>query len=223
MNRLFSYCIPYDDGAAPNPYGGICTLAICKPRIRSVAKIGDWIVGTGSIKSGFANQVVYAMKVTGKMSMKKYDALCREKYPSKIPDWYHKSDYSKRVGDCIYDFSVQPPLLRKGVHSEGNRKTDLGGKNALISDHFYYFGNQPKPLPKDLLPIVNQTQGHKSNLNKPYFEEFVKWIEDYNFCLNKISGEPGLILPYPKDGNAAKCAKIRKEAGEKDKENKSSC
>lgn len=37
---LFSYCIPYDDGAAPNPFWGLCTLAICKPRIRRAAKEG---------------------------------------------------------------------------------------------------------------------------------------------------------------------------------------
>ena len=43
--RLFSYTIPIDDGAAPNPFHGMCTLAICKPGIRRVAKKGDWIAG----------------------------------------------------------------------------------------------------------------------------------------------------------------------------------
>jgi hypothetical protein len=37
MTQLFTYTIPYDDGAAPNPFHGICTLAICKPSIRRVA------------------------------------------------------------------------------------------------------------------------------------------------------------------------------------------
>lgn len=48
MPRLFTYTIPIDDGAAPNPFNGMCSLAICKPRIRSVAKPGDWIAGLGS-------------------------------------------------------------------------------------------------------------------------------------------------------------------------------
>jgi hypothetical protein len=43
MTRLFSYTIPVDDGAAPNPFRGMCTLAICKPTIRRVAKKGDWV------------------------------------------------------------------------------------------------------------------------------------------------------------------------------------
>lgn len=48
MTKLYSYCIPCDDGAAPNPFEGVCTLVICKPRIRLTAEVGDWIVGTGS-------------------------------------------------------------------------------------------------------------------------------------------------------------------------------
>ncbi len=46
---LYTYFIPFDNGAAPNPFGGICTLAICKPVIRRNAKAGDWVVGTGSV------------------------------------------------------------------------------------------------------------------------------------------------------------------------------
>jgi hypothetical protein len=34
MPRLFSYTVRVDDGAAPNPFRGLCTLAICKPAIR---------------------------------------------------------------------------------------------------------------------------------------------------------------------------------------------
>jgi len=48
MNRLYSYTIPIDDGAAPNPFWGTCTLAICKPAIRRTAKVGNWVVGLGS-------------------------------------------------------------------------------------------------------------------------------------------------------------------------------
>ena len=43
MTKLYSYCLPYDDGAAPNPFWGTCTLVICKPAIRRTARVGDWI------------------------------------------------------------------------------------------------------------------------------------------------------------------------------------
>jgi len=48
MTKIYSYIIRVDDGAAPNPYGDICTLTICKPKIRKAADEGDWIIGTGS-------------------------------------------------------------------------------------------------------------------------------------------------------------------------------
>lgn len=52
LMKLYSYCIPVDDGAAPNPFWGTCTLTICKPKIRRVAQVGDWIVGVGSVNVG---------------------------------------------------------------------------------------------------------------------------------------------------------------------------
>ncbi|MEN9521235.1 MAG: hypothetical protein RLZZ381_3823 [Cyanobacteriota bacterium] len=149
--RLYSYCLRYDDGAAPNPYWGICTLAICKPVIRRTANLGDWIVGLGSATSPIGNisqYVVYAMKVTNKLSMSEYEKFCQHQYLNKIPDWQN-FNFTKRVGDCIYDFSNsnQSPRLRDSVHSEGNKETDLKGKNVLLSDHFYYFGDRPTPFP----------------------------------------------------------------------------
>src|ERR1700682_731751 len=59
------------------------------------------------------------------------------------------------------DFEFDPPVQRLGVHLDGNRGTDLSGEYVLLSDHFYYFGDQPQPLPDDLLPIVKQGQGQR--------------------------------------------------------------
>lgn len=68
--RLFSYCIPHDHGAAPNPFWGVCTLTICKPGIRRVAQVGDWVVGVGSVNVGgkdYSGKLVYVMKVTKRL------------------------------------------------------------------------------------------------------------------------------------------------------------
>ena len=89
MNRLFTYTIPHDDGAAPNPFNGLCTLAICKPRIRSAANVGDWVAGLGSkdAPSGdLSGKLVYAMKVKEKITLEQYDARCRTEWPSRIPE-----------------------------------------------------------------------------------------------------------------------------------------
>lgn len=191
---LYSYCLRYDDGAAPNPYWGVCTLAICKPAIRKVAKKGDWVVGLGSKRSPVGDksgQVVYAMKVTKPvLSMAEYDEYCRKDLPEKIPDW-RGPDFRRKVGDCIYDFRHgKQPRLRPSVHSEANRETDLRGERVLLSGHFYYFGDQPVPLPKRLLPIVHQTQGRKSHANDEHVDTFVAWIEGRGFRRDAVLGKP---------------------------------
>jgi len=62
--KLFSYIVASYSGFAPNPFGSYCTLAVCKPRIRNSAKVGDWIVGITPKK--LDNKLVYAMQVKKK-------------------------------------------------------------------------------------------------------------------------------------------------------------
>lgn len=219
MPRLFSYCIPFDEGGAPNPFWGICTLNICKPVIRRNAAEGDWIVATGSTQFNLQNKVVYAMKVTNVLTMQEYQNYCIKNVPTKIPDWNSK-DYRKRVGDCIYDFTSDPPRILKSVHNEGNRKTDLGGRMTLLSDHFYYFGEKPIDLPIEFYPIVKQGQGHKSNYNDPFLDGFVRWIESLSEFKNKVNSEPyqrGLFMNTD-ESCLANCAIRDKELDEKDEE-----
>jgi len=85
MSKLYSYCIINDHGAAPNPFWGVCTLAICKLVIRRTAQIGDWIAATGSARHGIENQLVYAMKVSSILTLKEYDSYCKTSLHKKIP------------------------------------------------------------------------------------------------------------------------------------------
>lgn len=205
---LYSYCIPVDDGAAPNPYGGICTLNICKPAIRRKADVGDWVVGTGSKNVDgvdYSGKLVYAMKVTKKLSMEDYDLFTQSTLPIKIPKWLSR-DNTLMVGDSIYDHSSSPPTLRKGVHSEHNRETDQSGKFTLLSDHFYYFGDQAVDIPMHLLGLVKQGQGHKSLSNKNLAPLFESWIVG-QFKKNKLYGKPQIILLDTE--KASQCAVTR--------------
>ena len=190
---LYSYCLRFDGGAAPNPYHGICTLTICKPAIRRVARPGDWVVGLGGSNSpigDISGHVVYAMRVTDRLSLREYDNFCRRQLRGKIPKWTSR-DLIERVGDCIYDFSrPRGAVLRDGVHGQKNRKVDLGGRNALLSKHFYYFGDHPVELPAHLRPIVHQTHGHKSRANAEHATEFIDWVEGLGLEANGLYGEP---------------------------------
>jgi hypothetical protein len=155
MTRLFTYTIPIDDGAAPNPFHGMCSLAICKPGIRRVAQKGDWIAGLGSkyAPSGdLSARLVYAMRVEAVVSLREYDERAPAEWPDRIPD-IRSLDLSRRLGDCIYDYSHRLPKQRSGVHGPENVETDLSGENVLISRDFFYFGSRAMKLPDDLLPI----------------------------------------------------------------------
>ncbi len=212
---LFSYRVRWDDGAAPNPFGERCTLVICKPGIRRIAEVGDWIAGTGAITSGLPdaeNRLVYAMRVTRKLTMADYDAWTHKRMPIKVPN-LGSSDQRRWVGDSIYDFSTDPPRQRAGVHTEANRETDLGGTHALLSDDFVYFGRNAVWLPKDLLPIVKAGQGHKSRSNEPYVTRFAEWVRSLDSGAGTVAGDP-IMWPLTLGEPSACAAGRRKEAME---------
>ncbi|MFV0323035.1 MAG: hypothetical protein ACK5LF_01485 [Bacteroides xylanisolvens] len=213
--NIYSYVLRTDDGAAPNPFGGICTLTICKPVIRRTACIGDWVIGTGSKRVNlgngetcdFSDSIVYAMKITDIMSLKEYDEYCKASLTNKIPVIETK-DWTLKVGDCIYDYSKGDiPLIRRGVHNENNRARDLSGHNALLSDHFYYFGSEARPLPLELKDLIKKSQGHKKIENVELLRKFEMWIEQFD--RNRIYADPQMCWFFDReitDKNLSDCA-----------------
>jgi len=80
--KLYSYVVQHDNGYAPNPYFGVCTLCRCKFRrsaagrknIVELAKRGEWVVGTGgaSERSAGHGKLIYAMRVDEKLTREQY-------------------------------------------------------------------------------------------------------------------------------------------------------
>ena len=210
---MYSYVLDIDDGAAPKPYHGYCTLAICKPSIRRIATFGDWIIGTGNSKIG-NNKLIYAMKVTEAMDFKHY--FNDNRFQKKIPVFNGRDKYS-HLGDNIYEPTVNGFKQLPSVHSNGNEanlKTKLHdlGKNlennrVLISEHFYYFGDKAVEIPINLLKIIKKWQGHKSDsISKEDIEEFEKFISQFRIG---VHGEPNDKLAI-KDILDITCKKIDK-------------
>jgi hypothetical protein len=226
--RLFTYTIRVDDGAAPNPFGGLCTLTICKPGIRRNAQVDDWIAGFGSkhAPSGdLSGRLVYAMRVTRVLSMEEYDRLALTCWPLKLPD-FGSRDLTRRLGDCIYDFSTTRPRQRAGVHGPANATRDLGGKNALLSDHFFYVGNKAIPLPKKLRPILHQTQGHKCLANAPYVGAFLRWIDSLHLEPGQLYGRPDRVVSWVGPwGNTceSKCVRDRRNGAQSGRTTDNQC
>jgi hypothetical protein len=138
--KLYTYCLRYDYGSAPNPYWGICTLVICKPVIRRTADIGDWVVGFCSASfenNKYPRHIVYAMKVTDKMTMKEYDEYCRKQHRKKIPDWGSGITADAwETASTTTPAAVMIPFYELGSTQKKTSDRDLAGKYALISRIF---------------------------------------------------------------------------------------
>ena len=196
MTTLFSYTVRYDDGFAPNPFHGVCTLACCKPRIRKAAQVGDYVVGFGT--KGRGNRVVYAMRVTETLEFDDYWSATR--FCVKRPD--RSAGGIEALGDNIYypGPGVDGWVMVWSQHSNSDgsqnadhTRTDIGGVQALISTDFVYWGDEGEPLPSNLAGLVHG-RGHKSRANAPLIPDFIKWFEGQGRgCL----GMPTTPLPEP--------------------------
>jgi Zn-dependent metalloprotease len=228
--RIFSYIVAHDYGLAPNPFWGTMSLTVCKPVIRRTAEVGDWIIGTGSKnvvgKDGkhkdYSGKLVFAMKVDKIMSLKDYDEECckpNSELRYKRPHFHLlKNDWRHKVGDCIYNYSEMlngVPALRKMIHMEEDKETDLSGINALLSNHFYYFGNNVvKIQDEQLVDLVKKEQGHKilddNNRSEAIvISKFIDWITSA-YEVKKEYGKPQLYWDLDEMiEKKKKCSKLK--------------
>jgi hypothetical protein len=185
--RLYSYKVRYDIGFAPNPFHGTCTLATCKPKVRSGASPGDWIVGVGSRIRGTEGRLVYAMEVGEKLTFDAYWADPR--FETKRPD--RRGSLKYRYGDNVYHHSATGDWLQEdcrhsrddGTPNPDHIKRDTSADAVLISKQFTYWGGQGPQLPPELRDWDGLDLGDpgRDHTYKPYSPDMVKtavaWIE----------------------------------------------
>lgn len=149
--RIFRYVVATDRGTAPQPFGGFCTLAICKPKIRASAIVGDWVVGFRSKRPG---EVIYAMQVAERLRFADYwqDPRFRKRRPGLAGDYPDNIYRPRREGGL-----EQVP---NQIHHADHVVRDLSGKHVLVADRFWYFGRNSVPIPNELLHLVHGHIGH---------------------------------------------------------------
>lgn len=221
-SRLFSYIVAFDAGSAPNPNNGICTLAICKPNIRRVARPGDVILGLAPSPNN--RRIVYCMIVDEVVSWPNYIELCNSdsKFSNRIPK--NEND----PGDCIWPADASENNMKAlsslSGHDDYAFETDvINGCNVLISYKYWYFGSGDKYkviLPDDL--TLAPGRGHRSNANTPYIAQFknffLGWIKEHNINYG-IHGTPALSPSAGIDKAAVvACYRISKEDDKFDEE-----
>ena len=175
---LYSYIVKHDNGFAPNPFHGFCTLACCKPKIRLTAAEGDYIVGLSPKSAG--NRVVYAMRVTETVDFDDY--WNEDRFRTKRPDF--EAGGEKALGDNIYhrgptgEWEQEKSLhsLKNGRQDWHATRTDTGGVKVLISQDFIYWGEEGPPVPDNLMGLI-VGRAHKSTANAPLIPDFLEWFE----------------------------------------------
>ncbi|RYE62211.1 MAG: hypothetical protein EOO82_00020 [Oxalobacteraceae bacterium] len=152
--RVFSYKIARDYGFAPNPFHGVCTLATCKPQIRSAAKIGDIVVGCGSTSNSLPGRVIFAMRVEGKSRFQEY--WDDDQFVKKRPSF--RGNRKSAYGDNLYHHDIHGEWIQERSHhsfadgslNESNLSTDIGSDNVLWSHDFVYYGREAPLIPARL-------------------------------------------------------------------------
>jgi hypothetical protein len=161
--RVYVYKLVSDSGFAPNPFHGWCTLACCKPKIRSSASPGDWVIGLSPKALG--SRLVYFMRVDEVLTFDDYFHDLR--FAAKKPHDLRGQPMVVRCGDNCYeplrngDFRQFPCFhSRDDGNGPALMRLDLGGRFVLASRHFGYFGVDAVPLDPGLEFMV-PGRGHR--------------------------------------------------------------
>ena len=179
--RLYSYVVARDYGFAPNPFYEYCTLATCKPAIRGAAKVGDWVIGTGSARNKRRGFLVYAMKVNEVMTFEEYwqDARFLQKRPNlhgSMKQAYGDNIYHRGKESGVWIQEDSHHSLEDGTTNLVNLKTDTKSPNVLISTDFVYYGGTGPKIPEAFNDEICARRGHKSNFPEEFISSFENWL-----------------------------------------------
>ena len=194
--RLFSYVVLRDYGFAPNPFYGVCTLATCKPKIRGVATVGDWIVGLSSVARRRPRRLVYVMQVAEAIAFDDY--WMDPRFQSKRPNL--RGSLKQAFGDNIYSRTPDGDWRQEDSHhshadgreNKANTRLDTSADRVLVGEEFAYWGGAGPLRPERIDGydgrILDVGYGHRSRFPPGLVEAFVQWFR--NLRATGYIGEP---------------------------------
>ena len=196
--KYYFYIMARDYGFAPNPFYGFCTLACCKSQIRKKAQKGDWVIGLGSKQLNCRGNIIFAMKVTETLNFNKY--YKDERFLLKKP--YIEGSLKTMHGDNVYYKNPKKKWIQDDCHHNHtdpkirckNMDMDTKENRVLISDHFFYFGNNPLSESSELFDSIREKTeklgpGIQYNDLEKEGSELVRFLHKHK-KKNFIYGEP---------------------------------
>jgi hypothetical protein len=187
-NRYCFYRMTNDAGSAPNPFHGVCTLAICTPNHqRAQLCPGNVIVGVEADSLSKRRRskrpettptrcIIYYMVIDEILDLDSYfrDTRFARKKPNpggsaiaaRGDNWHYKDDDG--------DWCSLPGHPHE--HDQRATRLDQFGNRVFIGRQFYYFGDKAVRLPQEIeRQFVPQRQGIKCcDHPLPDFDHYVK-------------------------------------------------
>jgi hypothetical protein len=191
------YVVARDFGFAPNPFHGICTLATCKPAIRSTAQLGDWIIGVGGSRIRASGRCVFAMQVSDTRTFDEY--WSQPDYLDKRP--VRNGSKKMMLGDNIYHHepnetdwtqSDSHHSYADGSTNIYNVERDTRTNRVLISRNFFYFGRIAPEIPHAILSDIGFTNrfGHRVFAYSQCRSLFTWLFDNFGPSVNRVLGDP---------------------------------
>jgi hypothetical protein len=173
MSDLYTYVMQHDTGLAPNPFWGICTLAVCTPNHQgSRATRGDWIAGVSDKRHGY--KLIYMMEVDERIRMDDY--FHDERFATKKP--ILDGTAQQRCGDNFYSLDAagqwtQHPNL---YHDRACLAQDTKHPWVFVGRRFWYLGLKAVDIPAAFMPMFG---GRGARVNHPpeLVASFKAWVE----------------------------------------------
>lgn len=173
VRNLYTYVVREDTGLAPNPFWGICTLAVCTPNHQgSRVKCGDWIAGFLTKTRG--HRFLYAMEVDEVLGLDDYYRDSR--FETKKPDL--RGSWKERCGDNFYSLGADGKWIqhRNRFHlDEDLKQQDTKYARVFIGRRFWYLGRSAAKLPERFAPLAGG-RGTRVNHEPAMIEEFCLWV-----------------------------------------------
>jgi hypothetical protein len=197
--RLHTYVIATDAGSAPNYDPPFTTLAVCKPRIRRKAALGDVVLAfTGVTVGPDPHAVCWAGQVKEKLTFAEY--------------WRDRRFRGKKPGQCQTPDNFYEPVagglrqIANRTHGPGALMRDTGGLYVLVCDPTWRFGKGGPNLPSEFGFRVSLTarRGERAHdLSPTAWRSLREWFECEKM---KRSG-------LPVDASGRSCGQLRKGRG----------
>ena len=192
--KVRAYVIATDAGSAPNYDPPCTTLAVCKPRIRQAASLGDLVLAyAGSdVNPHDPHTVVWAGLVSEKLTFAQYwnDQRFRNKKPdrSATPDNFYRP--------------VDGGLLQvpNRVHGPENFNRDTGGLFVLAFEPSWHFGANGPRMPTEFglrVPMTARRAGRVAELTDAEWLRLEAWLTEQEPLSVSAPARPSGRCPPP--------------------------